>query len=279
MNTLKTGMLMVVMAGIFFLVGYLFRGTGGAMIALVLSLAFNFGMYWFSESIALKFARAQELQLGQMPWLEQANVELSKRAGIPPARLHISPDPQPNAFACGRGPGNASICINQGLIHAMPQDQVIGVLAHEIAHIANRDVLTMTVVASMASAIMFISRFALFFGGDEESPNPIAALAIMIVGPLAAMLVQMAVSRQREYAADEMGARLVGDPRPLANALESLHAYGDRVQSATAHPQTAHMYISNPFKAGGLMALFSTHPPVEERVRRLMSLQGVALQS
>jgi heat shock protein HtpX len=161
----------------------------------------------------------------------------------------------------------------------MPQDQVTGVLAHEIAHIANRDVLTMTVVASMASAIMFISRFALFFGGDEDGPNPIAAIAIMILGPIAAILVQMAVSRQREYAADEMGARLVGNPLPLANALESLHSYGQRVQSATAAPQTAHMYISNPFRAQGLMALFSTHPPVEERVRRLMSLQGAALQS
>jgi heat shock protein HtpX len=278
MNTVKTGMLMVVMAGIFFLVGYIFKGYGGALLALGLSLAFNFGMFWFSEKIALKFAKAQELQPGQMPWLEQANAELSQRAGIPPARLHISPDPQPNAFACGRGPGNASICINQGLIHAMPQDQVIGVLAHEIAHIANRDVLTMTVVASMASAIMFISRFALFFGGDEDGPNPIAAIAIMILGPVAAILVQMAVSRQREYAADEMGARL-GNPLPLANALESLHSYGQRVQSATAAPQTAHMYISNPFRAQGLMALFSTHPPVEERVRRLMSLQGAALQS
>ena len=266
---------MAVMAGIFFLVGYLFKGPGGAMIALVISLAFNFGMYWFSESIALKFARAQEVQPGSMPWLEQANRDLSQRAGIPPARLHISPDPQPNAFACGRGPGHASICINQGLIQAMPQDQVIGVLAHEIAHIANRDVLTMTVVASMASAIMFISRFALFFGGDEDGPNPIAALAIMILGPIAAILVQMAVSRQREYAADEMGARLVGDPRPLANALESLHAYGDRVPSMTAAPQTAHMYISNPLKGGGLMSLFSTHPPVEERVRRLLAIRAV----
>ena len=275
MNALKTGLLMVVMVAIFFAVGYLFRGFGGAIIALVVSLAFNFGMYWFSESIALKFARAQEIAPGQMPWLQQANEDLSRRAGIPAPRLHISPDPQPNAFACGRGPGHASICINQGLIQAMPQDQVVGVLAHEIAHIANRDVLTMTIVASMASAIMFISRFALFFGGDDESPNPIAALAIMIVGPLAAMLVQMAVSRQREYAADEMGAKLVGDPRPLASALQNLHAYGERVQSATAQPQTAHMYISNPFNAGGLMSLFSTHPPVEERISRLLSMNTV----
>ena len=279
MNALKTGLLMIVMAAIFFAVGYLFRGFGGAVIALVISLAFNFGMYWFSESIALKFARARELQAGEMLWLQGANEELSLRAGIPAARLHISPDPQPNAFACGRGPGHASICINQGLIQAMPQDQVVGVLAHEIAHIANRDVLTMTVVASMASAIMFISRFALFFGGDDESPNPIAALAIMIVGPLAAMLVQMAVSRQREYAADETGAKLVGNPRPLANALENLHAYGMQVHSATAQPQTAHMYISNPFSGGGLMSLFSTHPPVEERVRRLLAMDGLPVHA
>ncbi len=267
---------MVVMGGIFLAVGYLFKGMGGAIVMLGVSLAFNFGMYWFSETIALKFAKAQELQPGQMPWLEQANRDLSQRAGIPPARLHISPDPQPNAFACGRGPGHASICINEGLIQAMPEDQVVGVLAHEIAHIANRDVLTMTVVASMASAVMFISRFAFFFGGDDDAPNPIAMIAIMILGPLAAILVQMAVSRQREYAADEMGARLVGDPRPLANALQNLHSFGDRVPSMTAAPQTAHMYISNPLRGGGLMSLFSTHPPVEERVRRLMSLQGRA---
>ncbi|MDQ2985470.1 MAG: M48 family metalloprotease [Armatimonadota bacterium] len=276
MNALKTGILMVVMGGIFLAVGYLFKGMGGAIVMLGVSLAFNFGMYWFSETIALKFAKAQELQPGQMPWLEQANRDLSQRAGIPPARLHISPDPQPNAFACGRGPGHASICINEGLIQAMPEDQVVGVLAHEIAHIANRDVLTMTVVASMASAVMFISRFAFFFGGDDDAPNPIAMIAIMILGPLAAILVQMAVSRQREYAADEMGARLVGDPRPLANALQNLHSFGDRVPSMTAAPQTAHMYISNPLRGGGLMSLFSTHPPVEERVRRLMSLQGRA---
>jgi heat shock protein HtpX len=279
MNAIKTGILMVVMAGIFFAVGYIFKGSGGAVVALALSLAFNFGMYWFSEAIALKFAGAKPIQPGALPWLEQANVELSRRAGIPEPKLHISPDPQPNAFACGRGPGHASICINEGLISAMPHEEAVGVLAHEIAHIANRDVLTMTVVASMASAIMFISRFAFFFGGDEDSPNPIAALAIMIVGPLAAMLVQMAVSRQREYAADEMGARLVGDPRPLASALQSLHAHGERVQSVTAVPQTAHMYISNPLAGGGLMALFSTHPPVEERVRRLLAMNLAAVRA
>lgn len=272
MNYLKTGILMIVMAGIFLAIGYFMGGQSGMLLALIISLAFNFGTFWFSEKIALTFARAKPLQPNDEQWLHQYNKELSERAGIPAPTLYISPDPQPNAFACGRGPGHASVCINRGLLDNLSREEVAGVLAHEIAHVANRDTLTMTIVASMASAIMFLSRFALFFGGDEERPNPIALILIIVVGPLAAMLVQMAVSRTREYAADAMGARLMGNPLPLASALQSLHRGTQAIHPRTAEAATAHMYIANPFSAGAVSQLFSTHPPMEERVRRLMAM-------
>lgn len=273
MNYLKTGLLMVLMAAIFLAVGYLLGGQGGLLIALIVSLAFQFGMYWFGGNLALSFARARPMQPQEAPWLFQANEEICKRAGIPVVPLYISPDPQPNAFACGRGPGAAAICVNAGLLDNLSQREVVGVLAHEIAHVKNRDTLTMTIVAAFATAIMFLSRMALFMGGDEERPNPIALLAVLILGPIAAMLVQMWVSRVREFAADEMGARLLRDPHPLADALETLHRDTHVIPSATAEPATAHMYIANPLKGGGISSWFSTHPPMEERVRRLRTMR------
>jgi len=277
MNYLKTGLLMAAMAGLFLGVGYLVGGQSGLIIGLVISLAFNFGTYWFSEKMALSFARAKPIERGgQLDWLHRLNDDFSARAGIPAPRLHLSPDPQPNAFACGRGPGHASVSLNAGLINNLSQREVAGVLAHELAHVKNRDTLTMTVVASFASAITFISHMAYFIpmghSDDGEGGNPLAAILLLILGPIAAMLIQMGVSRVREYAADEAGARISGDPHALADALETLHKGTQLVHSPVAQPATAHMYIANPLTMHGISNLFSTHPPMQERVRRLRAM-------
>jgi heat shock protein HtpX len=279
MNYLKTGLLMALMAGLFLAIGGLVGGKSGLLIGLAFSLLFNFGTYWFSEKIAIGFARGVAVPRGgDLDWLHRLNDEFSRRAGIPSPNLYLSPDPQPNAFACGRGPGHASVCVNHGLIANLSQREVAGVLAHELAHVKNRDTLTMTIVASFASAIMFISRMAWFIpmgnSRDGEGGNPLAGLLVMILGPIAAMLIQMGVSRVREFEADRVGSEISGDPNALADALENLHAGTHAIESATAQPATAHMYISNPFNAEGLMALFSTHPPMRERVRRLRAMQG-----
>lgn len=269
MNYLKTGFLMIVMAGIFLGIGYLLGGQSGLVLALGVSVVFNIGMFWFSKKLALSMARAVPMPRGEYEWLHRASEDFSKRAGIPKPELYISPDPQPNAFACGRGPNDAAVSFNKGLIDNMSQREVMGVLAHELAHIKNRDMLTMTVVASIASAIMWISHFALFFGGSDERPNPLVAILIMLLGPIAAMMVQMAVSRSREYVADATGAEIMGDPLPLADALDTLGKTTKLIQSPAAQPATAHMYIANPLSGRSMMSLFSTHPPMEERIRRL----------
>lgn len=267
---------MVFMAALFIGAGYLLGGQGGMLVALLISLVFNFGAYWFSEKIALNFARAKPLAPGQLTWLAEANTQLSQRAGIPAPSIYISPDPQPNAFACGRGPGAAAVCFNVGLIEGMSQREVIGVLAHELAHIKNRDTLTMTVVASIASAIMWLTYIAMFFGNDRNNSNVFALLVVWLLGPIAASLVQMAVSRTREYAADKTAAQLMGDGNPLADALESLARTTQMIRSETAAPATAHMYIANPLRAEGLAGLFSTHPPIEDRVRRLRAMRSAS---
>lgn len=272
-NYLKTALLLTVLGALFLFVGHLLGGTGGMMIALVLSLGMTAFSYWQSERLALSMARARPLSRQEAPWLHAANEELSVRAGIPTPPLYVSPDPQPNAFACGRGPGASSVCVTQGLLEAMSQREVIGVLAHELAHIKNRDVLTMTVVAAVSQAIMFLQYFAYFIpmSRDEDGPNPLALLVAFILAPIAAILIQMAVSRTREYAADATGARLMGDPMPLADALETLGRASQVIHSRTAQPATAHMYIAQPL-SGGLAGLFATHPPIEERIRRLRTL-------
>jgi heat shock protein HtpX len=272
-NYLKTALLLTVLGAVFLFVGHLLGGTSGMMIALVLSLGMTAFSYWQSERLALSMARARPLDRHEAPWLHAANEELSARAGIPAPPLYVSPDPQPNAFACGRGPGASSVCVTQGLLEAMSQREVIGVLAHELAHIKNRDVLIMSVVAAVSQAIMFLQYFAYFIpmSRDDDGPHPLALLVAFILAPIAAILIQMAVSRTREYAADATGARLMGDPMPLADALETLGRASQLIHSRTAQPATAHMYIAQPL-SGGLASLFSTHPPIEERVRRLRSL-------
>jgi len=273
MSIVKTGFLMLLLSALLLAIGVMVGREQGLIAALVFSLLMNFGMYFFGEKIALTMAQARPLPRSEAPWLYEAMEQLCQRAEIPPIPLYYTPDPQPNAFACGRGPGASAICVNAGLLNSMSQREVVGVLAHEIAHVKNRDTLIMTIAAALGTAIMFLSRMALFFGGDEERPNPFAAIAIMILGPLAALLIQMAVSRAREYAADALGAKLMGDPHPLADALETLGATVSRVHSLTAHPETAHMYIANPLSGGGFLQLFSTHPPIQERIRRLRTKQ------
>lgn len=272
-NYLKTAILLTALGALFLFVGHLIGGQSGLLIALVLSLGLTGFSYWQSERLALSMARARALDRSAAPWLHSANEELSARAGIPAPPLYVSPDPQPNAFACGRGPGASSVCVTQGLLEAMSQREVIGVLAHELAHIKNRDVLTMSIVAAVSQAIMFLQYLAFFvpIGRDEDGPNPLAVLLAVIVAPFAAILIQMAVSRTREYAADATGAQLMGDPLPLADALTTLGVATKALQSRVAQPATAHMYIAQPL-SGGLAGLFSTHPPIEERVRRLRAL-------
>ncbi|MEW5882708.1 MAG: zinc metalloprotease HtpX [Armatimonadota bacterium] len=272
-NYLKTAILFTVLGALFLFVGYLIGGQGGVLIALALSLGLTGFSYWQSERLALSMARARPLDRSAAPWLHAANEELSARAGIPTPPLYVSADPQPNAFACGRGPGASSVCVTRGLLETMSEREVIGVLAHELAHIKNRDVLTMSIVAAVSQAIMFLQYLAFFvpIGRDEDGPNPLAVLLAVIVAPFAAILIQMAVSRTREYAADATGAQLMGDPLPLADALTTLGAATKALQSRVAQPATAHMYIAQPL-SGGLAGLFSTHPPIEERVRRLRAL-------
>jgi len=272
-NYLKTAILLTALGALFLFVGHLIGGQSGLLIALVLSLGLTGFSYWQSERLALSMARARPLDRSAAPWLHSANEELSARAGIPAPPLYVSPDPQPNAFACGRGPGASSVCVTQGLLEAMSQREVIGVLAHELAHIKNRDVLTMSIVAAVSQAVMFLQYFAYFIplSRDDDGPNPLALLVALILAPFAAILIQMAVSRTREYAADATGARLMGDPLPLADALSTLGRATRATQSRTAQPATAHMYIAQPL-SGGMASLFSTHPPIEERIRRLRGL-------
>lgn len=270
-NTLKTGVLLAAIGGLAVWLGFYFFGTSGAAIGLVLALAFQGISFFAGHKMALSFARAREVEPGSIPWLEQAVAELSQRAQIPAPRLYISPDPQPNAFAAGRNPDVAVVCINEGLLNVMRHDEVVAVVAHEIGHIRNRDTLTMTVAAAFATFISFLGNLIWFVvpRGSDEDRNPLVDLAMLIVAPLAATMIQLAISRTREFAADRAAAELTGDPGAMIRALKTLDATVDAVPSYTAQPSTAHMYIASPFRGGGLMKLFRTHPPIEERIAAL----------
>lgn len=276
MNTLKAGLLLAALTGLFVLMGRMIGGTGGMVIGLVLAAAMNLGSYWFSDKLVLKMTGAQPVDPAQAPELYDLVRRLSEKAGIPVPRLYVVPDPSPNAFATGRNPQNGVVAVNQGLLDILDRREVAGVVAHEIAHIKHRDTLTMAIVATLAGAIGVLAHmlhFASFVGGsDEEGGNPLGALAIALLAPMMAMVIQMGVSRMREYEADKMAAEVTGDPGGLKNALLKLHQGVQRVPGHIA-PEAAHMCIVNPF-AGlrGLSNLFSTHPPVEERVRRLEAM-------
>jgi heat shock protein HtpX len=273
----KTAILLAALGGLFVVLGGALGGQGGLYIGLVLGLVMVGGSYWFSDKLAIASARGVEVSREQAPDYFAIVDDLAGRAGIPMPRLYIAPSDQPNAFATGRNPKHAAVCVNQGLLQLMSWDEVRGVLAHELMHIKNRDILTGSIAAAVGMAITFVARMAMWgamFGGgggrDREDNNPIAAIATIILAPIAAMMIQMAISRSREYAADASAAKLIGDGEPLARALQRLEAYAGRIPS-DVNPSQASNYIVNPLRGRKVAFgnLFSTHPPMEERIARL----------
>jgi heat shock protein HtpX len=287
-NSAKTFVLLAALGGLLVLAGRVFGGTTGMTIALVMAVVLNVGVFWFSDRIALKASGARPLLPGELPFVERTVADLASRARIPMPRLYVIDRPEPNAFATGRSPGHAAVAVTTGLLEIMGERQVRGVLAHELSHVVNRDTLVGTVAATFGAAISWLAQmaqFSLFFGGgnDEEGgPGIVGVLAMAILAPMAALVIQLAVSRGREYLADDSGARLTGDPEGLAGALELLEGsnrsiqerfrtFGRRQQPVPA--ATAHLYTVSPF-VGGLGGLFSTHPPITERVRRLREMRS-----
>jgi heat shock protein HtpX len=278
MNTMKTFLLMGVLTVMLVFIGRLLGGEGGMIMAFLLAAVMNFGTYWFSDKLVLKMYKAQEVTQADAPELYQTVQELSNRAGLPMPKVYVIPGDQPNAFATGRNPQNAAVAVTQGIMKTLTRDELRGVIGHELAHVKHRDILVGTVAATMAGAISMIAnmaQWAMMFGGgrssDDEGGNPIAALAMMIVAPIAAMMVQMAISRSREFLADEGGAQIAGNPLSLSSALRKLDAKAHQIPMQ-ASPATAHMFIVSPLSGGGMMKLFSTHPPMEERIARLEAM-------
>ena len=275
-NQIRTTVLLAVMTVLIMWIGQMFGGRQGMVIALFVAAAMNFFSYWYSDKIVLRMYRAQEVTAQQAPELHSIVATLAQRAEVPMPRVFIIPKEAPNAFATGRNPQNAVVAVTQGLLKLMNRDEVMGVLAHEMAHVKNRDILIGSVAATMAGAIMLLAtmaRWAAIFGGvsgdDDEGGMGILGLIVMsILAPLAATLIQLAISRSREYLADATGARFAGNGAGLANALEKLGAYSGRLPM-NANPSTAHMFIVNPLSGRSLMGLFSTHPPIEQRIARL----------
>jgi len=280
MNQVKTGLLMAAFGALAVGIGAYFLGQNGALIGLMVAFGFQAFAFFNGHKMAIRMAHGvpfDELDprvQNQLGWLSQANEELSRRAGIPAPKLYISPDPQPNAFAAGRNPNVAVVCFNEGLINLMNRDEVVAVLAHELGHVKNRDTLIMTVTAAFTTFISLLANIAWFIpAGDNENRNPFVDLLMMVLAPITATLIQLAVSRTREYGADRTAAELVGSPEPMIRALQSLERGVTQIPSATAQPQTAHMYVAAPFNAGGFAKLFMTHPPISDRVRALRDLR------
>jgi heat shock protein HtpX len=273
-NGLKTAALLGLLTGLILAVGYWFGGSAGLVIAVILSLGMNAATYFWSDKIALRSMRARPVSEAEFPALYQMVRELSTRANQPMPRLYVSPTQQPNAFATGRNPQNAAVCVTEGIVGMLDYRELRGVIGHELSHVYNRDILISSVAAALAGIITFLANLAWFLplgGDDDDGPNIGAVLLMMILGPLAASVIQLAISRSREYQADASGAALSQDPLALASALRKIH-YGTQRMPLPADSQltsTAHLMIDNPFKGGGIANLFSTHPPMEERVRRL----------
>jgi heat shock protein HtpX len=273
-NNLKTAMLLAGLGALCMFIGS-FWGTGGLVVGLLIGLAMCGGSYWFSDTLAIRSARAIPVTADQMPQYHRIMAELCARADLPMPRLYVSPDAQPNAFATGRGPEHAAVCVTEGLLHTLSWDEIQGVLAHELSHVRNRDILIGSVAAAVAMGITFLAtlaRFALIFGGgrSDSRDNPVAGLLMLILAPIAAGLIQAAISRSREFEADASAARLLGSGEPLARALEKLDAGAQRIPSGI-NPAEASSYIVNPLRGRNVTNLFSTHPPAEERIARLRS--------
>lgn len=273
-NALRTGALMAVLIVLFALIGQALAGQQGMIIALVMALLMNFASYWFSDKIVLKMYRAQEVGRTEAPELYDMVDSLRLRAGLPMPKLYVIPSDQPNAFATGRNPAHSAVAVTNGIVRILSKEELEGVIAHELAHIKNRDILTSSIAATVAAAITLLARFALFFGGGRDRENVFSLLLMMILAPIAAMMIQMAISRSREFAADRKGAEICGRPRALASALTRLERGVER-NPIEANPSTAHMFIVSPFAGGmkGMLHLFATHPPTEQRVEKLLELE------
>ncbi|MCK9296468.1 MAG: zinc metalloprotease HtpX [Desulfobulbaceae bacterium] len=280
-SMIKTGILMAVLTGLFLVAGQALGGRSGMTFALVMALSMNFFAYWFSDKMALAMSRAREVSEQEAPDLHQMVSYLADRAQLPKPRVYIINDHTPNAFATGRNPQHAAVAVTSGLLQLLSRDELEGVLAHELGHVKNRDILISSIAAVMAGAISYLAtmaQWAMLFGGmrgdDEEGGggNMLAGLAMMIIAPLAATIIQLAISRSREFQADATGAAICGRPHSLANALAKLEQ-GNRRAPMNVNPATAQMYIVNPLSGGQIAGLFATHPPIRERIERLLSLR------
>jgi heat shock protein HtpX len=288
MNILKTAFWMTALTVLLVLLGRVFGGSGGMAIALVLAIGMNGTAYWFSDKLALRAASATEVGPAEAPMLHRLADRLAAQYRVPKPRVYVSPDPSPNAFATGRNPAHAAICVNQGLLRILDEEELYGVLAHEFAHVRNRDILISSVVAVLAGTITFLANMAQWgllwggYGGNSDSDEQdsafggIAGLVLVILAPIAALLIQLAVSRSREFEADHTGAQVSGDPHALASALQKLEYATHQVPAQTGQPAFAHLYIVNPFNGGWVGSLFSTHPPLEERIQRLNDMAAHA---
>ena len=277
-NLLKTAVLMAAITALFMAIGSLMGGKSGMMLALLIAVAMNFFSYWFSDKLVLRMYNAQQVDESSAPQFYRMVRELAQRAQLPMPRVYLIEEDAPNAFATGRNPEHAAVAATTGILRVLSERELRGVMAHELAHVRHRDILISTVSATMAGAIGMLANFAMLFGGrDAEGrpANPIAGLLVMLLAPIAASLIQMAISRAREFEADRGGAEITGDPQALAAALQKIQRYaqGIPLETAERHPETAQMMIMNPLSGGGLRGLFSTHPSTEERVARLLAMR------
>lgn len=281
MNSLKTAFLMSVMMILFLFVGYLVGGRGGMTIAFFFSLAMNFGSYWFSDKVVLSMYRAKQVDYNTAPELYSVVQELSHSANLPMPKVYLIDDQTPNAFATGRSPEHAAVAATTGIVNTLTREELSGVLGHELAHVRHRDILIGTIAATIVGTITFIAQmagWAMMFGGrgsSRDDDSGIASLFLIILAPIAATLLQLAISRSREYSADADGARISHNPLALASALKKISAVNQLKPVNNAGPATAHMFIVNPLKGGGIKKLFSTHPPIEERIKRLEAMASV----
>jgi len=276
-NVMKTAILMAAITALFMAIGLWLGGRQGMMIALLVAVGMNFFSYWFSDKLVLKMYKAQQVDETTAPQFYSMVADLAQRAQLPMPKVYLIQEDAPNAFATGRNPQNAAVAATTGILRVLSERELRGVMAHELAHVKHRDILISTISATMAGAISMLANFAMFFGGrggDGRSHNPIAGLLVAFLAPMAAALIQMAISRAREFEADRGGAEISGDPQALASALQKIQrvAQGIPLETTERHPETAQMMIMNPLSAGGLRGLFSTHPATEERVARLLAM-------